>query len=73
MWGWAGRLCVLVAVLLALSCDSALAEKSTRKFKPYEILGVTRSSSPQEIKQAYKRLVKELHPDKNKAPDANDR
>jgi preprotein translocase subunit Sec63 len=61
---------VLTVLALLLGVEG---EKATRKFKPYDILGVGRASSPQEIKQAYKRLVKELHPDKNKAPDANDR
>jgi preprotein translocase subunit Sec63 len=61
---------VLIVLALLLGVEG---EKATRKFKPYDILGVGRASSPQEIKQAYKRLVKELHPDKNKAPDANDR
>jgi len=59
-------------VLLAIAA-STQSEKSSRKFKPYEILGVQRSSSPQEIKKAYKRLVKERHPDRSDAPDANDR
>jgi len=54
-------------------CILLVAGDDPRKFKPYEILGVQRSSSTQEIKKAFKRLVKELHPDKNKSPDANDR
>jgi len=38
----------------------------------YVKLGVTRSSNPLEIKRAYKKLSLQLHPDKNKAPDASD-
>ncbi|CAN7986790.1 unnamed protein product [Ixodes hexagonus] len=40
---------------------------------PYETLGVPRSADAAEIKRAYKRLVKEWHPDKNKDPAASEK
>jgi len=64
---WRGALALLLAALL-------LAQLATAKerFRPYEILGIKRGASQQEIKKAYRRLVKDAHPDKNKAPDAQD-
>ena len=38
----------------------------------YDILGVSRSSPPDEVKKAYKKLCLLLHPDKNLAPGATD-
>lgn len=39
----------------------------------YEILGVPRTASQDDIQRAYRKLAREYHPDVNKAPDAEDR
>ena len=47
---------------------------STRPRDPYEVLGVARDADETEIKKAFRRLARELHPDVNKHdPDAEDK
>jgi molecular chaperone DnaJ len=40
---------------------------------PYELLGVDRSADETQVKKAFRRLARELHPDVNKEPDAEAR
>ncbi len=39
----------------------------------YSVLGVRRDAAPEEIKRAYRRLARELHPDVNPDPQTQER
>ena len=41
-----------------------------RRYKYYEIFGVSREATAEEIKQCYRQLAKKYHPDKDSSPEA---
>ncbi|XP_056632006.1 dnaJ homolog shv [Diorhabda sublineata] len=54
----------LIQLFLLISVICTAAVSAGRDF--YKILGISKSASLHDIKKAYRKLAKELHPDKNK-------
>ena len=39
----------------------------------YEVLGISRNATKEEIKNSYRKLALQYHPDRNKSPDAEEK
>jgi DnaJ-class molecular chaperone len=49
---------------------SCMGHTSERTFDPYSVLRISRNASTEEIRAAYRRLVKKVHPDHNRSRTA---
>ena len=46
---------------------------TTKKRDYYEVLGISKTASDEDIKKAFRKLALKFHPDRNKSSDASDK
>ncbi|VDN24595.1 unnamed protein product [Dibothriocephalus latus] len=64
----------MYSAIVGLTCAVLLSVVFAGKAPDYyEVLGLRRGCSTQEIKSAYRNLAKLYHPDKNKSPEASEK
>mgnify|MGYP001158682604 CR=1 FL=1 len=67
---WIGSACVAYIKTHIIEAIVPFRIMTTKKRDYYEILGVSRNASEEDIKKSFRKLAFEFHPDRNKSKDA---
>jgi preprotein translocase subunit Sec63 len=63
---------IIYLMISFLVCQRDLSCADSNNFNPYDVLGLSRTASDKDIRQAYKKLARHWHPDKNSESNAHD-
>ena len=70
MAGHAKAISLLLVLALILVIDRVQTNAS---INPYKVLGLSRNADERQIRNAYRKMAKEWHPDINKSPEAHEK
>ena len=67
------KLTIVVLVLLLPLLLLDRQAHANASINPYKVLGLARNADERQIRNAYRKLAKEWHPDVNKSPEAHEK